>query len=168
MLQRCATHSCHVTWCDWGPDGLSLSVMAPPASAEDVTPVQGNGSGRHGGTFPFSRGERWQIVLCWRKRHKRRARRRLLFCCVGFDIFSRLPTPQMNSVRASNVSRRPRRVSRPRPVQPERNHQERGDITLPSSLLNSRFYELNRMHVSRLDSFLCDLCWYTVITLWRR
>ncbi|KAM9804338.1 F-box only protein 11a [Neosynchiropus ocellatus] len=33
----------------------------------------------------------------------------------------------MNSVRASNVSRRPRRVSRPRPVQPERNHQERDE-----------------------------------------
>lgn len=33
----------------------------------------------------------------------------------------------MNSVRASNVSRRPRRVSRPRPVQPERNPQERGE-----------------------------------------
>lgn len=31
----------------------------------------------------------------------------------------------MNSVRAT--SRRPRRVSRPRPVQPERNNQERGN-----------------------------------------
>ena len=32
----------------------------------------------------------------------------------------------MNSVRAS--SRRPRRVSRPRPVEPERNNQERGKV----------------------------------------
>ncbi|XP_034538156.1 F-box only protein 11-like [Notolabrus celidotus] len=40
----------------------------------------------------------------------------------------------MNSVRASNVSRRPRRVSRPRPVQPERNLQER-DEDVPADMV---------------------------------
>lgn len=40
----------------------------------------------------------------------------------------------MNSVRASNVSRRPRRVSRPRPVQPDRNHQER-DEDVPADMV---------------------------------
>ena len=44
----------------------------------------------------------------------------------------------MNSVRASNVSRRPRRVSRPRPVQPERNHQERGNASRISLSVTER------------------------------
>lgn len=69
----------------------------------------------------------------------------------------------MNSVRASNVSRRPRRVSRPRPVQPERNHQERGDVSRASlsiagRLVKQRAVGLNCVNYGMLCVYLVFMC----------
>lgn len=124
-MRRRTVYACDATEA-WRTVAVCYGSSCSRETGPDVTPVRANGE-QHSDTVLSSRGERWQLVKCLTKRNRRRVRRRL-FCRESFDIFSRLPTPQMNSVRASNVSRRPRRVSRPRPVQPDRNHQERGNI----------------------------------------
>ncbi|CAF91020.1 unnamed protein product [Tetraodon nigroviridis] len=59
----------------------------------------------------------------------------------------------MNSVRATN--RRPRRVSRPRPVQPERNNGDRGELG-HGQLLN---LEENLPGLGAFNKNLRFCCW---------